>query len=81
MNKFAQGVSGMRVVILAGGYGTRLQPETALRPKPMVEIDGQPILWRLMKHFHQHAFSDFYIALGYRGDFIKSYFLDALGSL
>lgn len=67
----------MRVVILAGGYGTRLQEETALRPKPMVEIGGYPILWHIMKHFHRHALSDFYIALGYRGDFIKNYFLEA----
>ena len=67
----------MRVVILAGGYGTRLQEETALRPKPMVEIGGQPILWHIMKQYHRHAMSDFHIALGYRGDFIKNYFLEA----
>jgi glucose-1-phosphate cytidylyltransferase len=66
----------MRVVILAGGMGTRLQEETTARPKPMVEIGGKPILWHIMKHFAQHRFDDFYIALGYMGDFIKDYFLD-----
>ncbi len=66
----------MKVVILAGGLGTRLQEETVLRPKPMVEIGGNPILWHIMKHYHHYECSDFYIALGYRGDFIKSYFLD-----
>ncbi|MBS0202995.1 MAG: glucose-1-phosphate cytidylyltransferase [Planctomycetes bacterium] len=66
----------MRVVILAGGMGTRLQEETTTRPKPMVEIGGKPILWHIMKHFAHHQCDDFYIALGYMGDFIKSYFLD-----
>ena len=66
----------MRVVILAGGMGTRLQEETTTRPKPMVEIGGRPILWHIMKHYAHHHFDDFHIALGYMGDFIKSYFLD-----
>ncbi len=66
----------MRVVILAGGMGTRLQEETSTRPKPMVEIGGMPILWHIMKHFAHHRCDDFYIALGYMGDFIKDYFLD-----
>lgn len=66
----------MRVVILAGGMGTRLHEETTTRPKPMVEIGGKPILWHIMKHYNQHRFDDFYIALGYMGDFIKGYFLD-----
>lgn len=66
----------MRVVILAGGMGTRLQEETTARPKPMVEIGGKPILWHIMKHYDQFRFDDFYIALGYMGDFIKGYFLD-----
>lgn len=66
----------MRVVILAGGMGTRLQEETTARPKPMVEIGGKPILWHIMKHFAHHRFDDFYIALGYMGDFIKDFFLD-----
>lgn len=66
----------MRVAILAGGYGTRLQEETTIRPKPMVEIGGMPIMWHIMKHFTTHECNDFYIALGYMGDFIKRYFLD-----
>ena len=66
----------MRVVILAGGMGTRLQEETVTRPKPMVEIGGMPILWHIMKHFRSHGFRDFVIALGYMGDFIKQFFLN-----
>lgn len=66
----------MRVVLLAGGMGTRLQEETVARPKPMVEIGGKPILWHIMKHFAHHGCDDFFVALGYMGDFIKSYFLD-----
>jgi len=68
----------MRVVILAGGLGTRLQEETTARPKPMVEIGGKPILWHIMKHFAAHELDEFYVALGYMGDFIKDYFLDSL---
>lgn len=67
----------MNVVILAGGMGTRLQEETTLRPKPMVEIGGRPILWHLMKHYSHHGFRDFHLALGYLGDFIKQYFLNS----
>jgi glucose-1-phosphate cytidylyltransferase len=66
----------MRVVLLAGGMGTRLQEETVARPKPMVEIGGKPILWHIMKHFAHHGCDEFFVALGYMGDFIKSYFLD-----
>lgn len=66
----------MKVVILAGGMGTRLGEETEVRPKPMVEIGGRPILWHILKHYHHHGFSDFHIALGYKGDLIKRYFLD-----
>lgn len=66
----------MRVVILAGGMGTRLHEETTTRPKPMVEIGGKPILYHIMKHYTHHRLDDFYIALGYMGDFIKGYFLD-----
>ena len=66
----------MRVVLLAGGMGTRLQEETSARPKPMVEIGGKPILWHIMKHFAHYRCEDFYVALGYMGDFIKDYFLD-----
>ncbi len=66
----------MPVVLLAGGLGTRLQEETTTRPKPMVEIGGRPILWHIMKHFAHFGQDDFYVACGYMGDFIKSYFLD-----
>lgn len=66
----------MKVVILAGGLGTRLAEETEVRPKPMVEIGGRPILWHIMKHYAQAGFTEFVIALGYKGDIIKRYFLD-----
>ncbi len=66
----------MKVVILAGGMGTRLAEETELRPKPMVEIGGRPILWHIMKHYAHHGFREFVIALGYKGEDIKRYFLD-----
>ncbi len=65
-----------KVVILAGGLGTRLMEETEVKPKPMVEIGGRPILWHIMKHYAQQGFTEFYIALGYRGEVIKRYFLD-----
>ncbi|MFZ1752149.1 MAG: glucose-1-phosphate cytidylyltransferase [Caldilineaceae bacterium] len=67
----------MKVVILAGGLGTRLAEETEVRPKPMVEIGGRPILWHIMKHYAHFDFSDFYVALGYKGEVIKRYFHDA----
>jgi glucose-1-phosphate cytidylyltransferase len=63
-------------VILAGGLGTRLQEETVIKPKPMVEIGPQPILWHILKHFGHYGFDEFYIALGYKGEVIKRYFLD-----
>jgi len=66
----------MRVVVLAGGLGTRLQEETDTRPKPMVEIGGQPILWHIMKIYGSFGLSHFVVALGYKGDHIKSYFLN-----
>ena len=66
----------MKVVILAGGLGTRIAEETELKPKPMVEIGGYPILWHVMKIYAAHEFKDFYIALGYKGEIIKRYFLD-----
>jgi len=66
----------MKVVVLAGGQGTRLTEETDLRPKPMVEIGGRPILWHIMKHYGHHGFKEFFIALGYRGEMIKRYFFD-----
>lgn len=64
----------MKVVILAGGKGTRLSEETTARPKPMVEIGGKPILWHLMHLYAAHGHKDFLIACGYKGDLIKEYF-------
>jgi glucose-1-phosphate cytidylyltransferase len=64
----------MKVVILAGGLGTRLSEETVLRPKPMVEIGGMPILWHIMKIYSSHGFNDFVICLGYKGYIVKEYF-------
>lgn len=66
----------MKVVILAGGMGTRLSEETDVRPKPMVEIGGKPILWHIMMHYWHHGHKDFYIALGYKGEFIKNYMVE-----
>lgn len=66
----------MKVIILAGGLGTRLQEETVIKPKPMVEIGGRPILWHILKHYTHHNFNDFFIALGYKGEVIKEYFLN-----
>jgi glucose-1-phosphate cytidylyltransferase len=66
----------MKVVILAGGHGTRLAEETEVRPKPMVEIGGRPILWHIMKSYGHFGFQEFYIALGYKGEYIKRFFLD-----
>ena len=66
----------MKVVILAGGLGTRLSEETDVRPKPMVEIGGYPILWHIMKIYSFYGFNDFIICLGYKGYFIKEYFLN-----
>lgn len=64
----------MKVVILAGGLGTRLSEETNLRPKPMVEIGGMPILWHIMKIYSSYGYNDFVICLGYKGYIIKEYF-------
>lgn len=64
----------MKVLLLAGGFGTRLAEETSLRPKPMVEIGGNPILWHIMKLYSHHGFNDFIILLGYKGFYIKEYF-------
>lgn len=66
----------MKVVILAGGYGTRLAEETEVKPKPMVAIGGQPILWHIMKHYAHYGHNEFFIALGYKGQVIKQYFMD-----
>lgn len=64
----------MQVVILAGGFGTRLSEETDLKPKPMVEIGGKPILWHIMKIYSHYGFTDFVVCLGYKGYLIKEYF-------
>jgi glucose-1-phosphate cytidylyltransferase len=64
------------VVILAGGFGTRLAEETDNKPKPMVEIGGWPILWHIMRHFGEYGLRDFTVCLGYRGDIVKRFFLD-----
>ena len=66
----------MKVVLLAGGLGTRLAEETEMKPKPMVEIGGYPILWHVMRHYAEQGFKEFYVALGFRGDVIKRYFHD-----
>ena len=66
----------MQVVILAGGLGTRIAEETHLRPKPMIEIGGKPILWHIMKIYSKWGFNDFIICLGYRGYQIKEYFIN-----
>lgn len=66
----------MKVVILAGGFGTRLAEETEVKPKPMVEIGEHPILWHIMKHYAFYGFKEFVIALGYKGEVIKRYFFD-----
>lgn len=64
----------MKVVILAGGFGTRISEESHLRPKPMIEIGGKPILWHIMKSYSQHGFNEFVICLGYKGYVIKEFF-------
>lgn len=64
----------MKVVILAGGLGTRISEETDIRPKPMVEIGGKPILWHIMKIYAEHGFNEFVVCLGYKGYLIKEYF-------
>lgn len=64
----------MKVVILCGGYGTRISEESYLRPKPMIEIGERPILWHIMKIYSQYGFNDFVLCLGYKGYIIKEYF-------
>ena len=65
-----------KVVLLAGGLGTRLAEETEVKPKPMVEIGGQPILWHVMRHYAEQGFKEFFIALGFRGEVVKRFFRD-----
>lgn len=66
----------MKTVILAGGFGTRLAEETEIRPKPMVEIGERPILWHIMKYYASYGFKEFVVALGYKGEVIKRFFLE-----
>ncbi|EMF83197.1 glucose-1-phosphate cytidylyltransferase [Leptospira weilii serovar Topaz str. LT2116] len=66
----------MKTIILCGGLGTRLSEETTIKPKPMVEIAGKPILWHIMKIYEHYGFGDFILALGYKGEVIKDYFLN-----
>jgi glucose-1-phosphate cytidylyltransferase len=66
----------VKVAILAGGVGSRLAEETEIRPKPMVEVGGYPILWHIMRYYNHFGFRQFFVALGYRGEYIKKYFAD-----
>jgi glucose-1-phosphate cytidylyltransferase len=66
----------MKVAILAGGVGSRLAEETEVKPKPMVEVGGKPILWHIMMYYSQFDFNEFVIALGYKGEVIKKYIVD-----
>ncbi|MCK4662467.1 MAG: glucose-1-phosphate cytidylyltransferase [Bacteroidales bacterium] len=66
----------MKVIILCGGMGTRLREETEYKPKPMVEIGGKPILWHIMKHYAYYGYKEFVLALGYKGNVIRNYFLN-----
>ena len=68
----------MKTIILAGGFGTRISEQTGLIPKPMIQIGNRPILWHIMKSFSAHNFNDFYIALGYKSEIIKEYFMNCL---
>ena len=69
-------MKGLKTIILCGGLGTRLLEETQIKPKPMVEVGGRPLLWHIMKIYERHGFNDFILALGYKGDIIKDYFLN-----
>ncbi len=66
----------MKVAILAGGLGSRLAEETEIKPKPMVEIGGMPILWHIMMHYSRYGYHNFAVALGYKGEYIKRYMMD-----
>lgn len=69
-------VDSIKTIILAGGMGTRLSEETVVRPKPMIEVGGKPLLWHLMNIYGAHGFNEFIVALGYKGEVIKEYFLN-----
>lgn len=75
-NKHRSDLYIMKVVLLAGGLGTRISEESHLRPKPMIEIGGKPILWHIMKHYSYYGFNEFIICAGYKAYFIKEYFAD-----
>ncbi|WP_158535403.1 sugar phosphate nucleotidyltransferase, partial [Hyphomonas pacifica] len=66
----------MKVLILAGGFGTRLSEETTIRPKPMVEVGARPILWHIMKSYSHYGFNEFVVLGGYKVEFIRDYFLN-----
>ena len=66
----------MKVIILCGGKGTRLREETDYQPKPMVNVGGKPILWHIMKVYAHYGYTDFILALGYKGNIIRDYFLN-----
>ena len=71
----------MKVVILAGGFGTRLSEYTKTIPKPMVKVKGKPLLFHIMSQYAKYGFKDFYIALGYKGNVIKNYFKEILSKI
>lgn len=71
-----EGMVSMKVVILAGGMGTRISEESSLKPKPMIEIGDKPILWHIMKWYASFGFLDFVICCGYKGHMIKEYFMN-----
>jgi len=71
----------MKAMILAGGFGTRLAEETDVRPKPMVEIGGRPIIWHIMNHYASHGIKEFVVCLGYKAEYVKKFFLDYAASL
>ena len=66
----------MKLVILAGGLGTRISEESSLRPKPMIEIGGKPVLWHIMKIYSKYGINDFVVCCGYKGYLIKEYFIE-----
>src|SRR3954468_18752119 len=76
-NPVAAECVSMKVVILAGGRGSRLSEETDVKPKPMVEVGGRPLLWHIMQHYSRYGFNEFVRALGYRADYIKRYIIDS----